>query len=167
MPLLGEHFRFGVIVGGLVYGVAFALAFYAGLFPDFYTLLISFIFGFIALVIGSLLPDMDAPRSPVHDTLLVFFGGLATTIGQHLISTPLAILAASFLTVWADRNYLPSHRGFIHSFGAALMFGLLFSVTLYIFVTKNIVFCLWCGFSLMVGHLLHLRKDGIALAFPN
>ena len=159
MALLREHFRFGVIAGGLVYGVVFAFAFYAGLFSDFHTLLVSFILGFIALVVGSLLPDMDAPRPSIHDTLLVFFGSLITIIMQRFGFTPVALLTAPLLSVWIDRNYLPPHRGFIHTVRAGVIFGILLSAVLYAFLIKNLFLCMWSGFCLALGHLVHLAKD--------
>jgi membrane-bound metal-dependent hydrolase YbcI (DUF457 family) len=160
MALLKEHFEFGLIAGGILYIILFAIASYFHLFGSFYIWLISFIVGFVAMVAGSMLPDLDAPRSPVHDNLLVFVGILIAMVIQGFGPTTLAVLLAPPLSVYLDRNHLPSHRGFVHTIGAAILFGMILAGSLYFFLTKIIVFCLWCGFSSALGHLLHLTKDG-------
>ncbi|MGH9921519.1 MAG: metal-dependent hydrolase [Nitrososphaerales archaeon] len=159
MALLREHFRFGVAVGVPLYIALFAIGSYLGLFGNFHTLLFSFILGFIALLTGSILPDMDAPRSPVHDTLLVLFGGLTTLLIQKAGFTPLTLVVAPLFSVWVDRNYLPSHRGFIHTPEAGILFGLLLSLSLYFLLSKNLLLCIWAGVWLTLGHQLHLIKD--------
>ena len=160
MALLREHFFFGLTMGGIAYLVLFAIAFYFHVFQGFWTLLLSLVFGFLFMVFGSVLPDMDAPRSPVHDVLIVFFGSLASLIFRQLVPMPLILSIVQFLTVWADRNYLPSHRTTIHTIEATFIFALLLAGAIYFSIIKNPVFSLWCGFSLAVGHLLHLAKDG-------
>ncbi len=159
MALLREHFFFGLTVGGVIYLVLFAIAFYFHVFQGFWALLISLVLGFLFMVVGSLLPDMDAPRSPVHDVLMVFFGSLMSLIFRQLVLLPLVMSVVPILTVWADRNYMPGHRTTIHTIEAAFLFGLMVTGGIYFFIWINIVFALWCGFSLAVGHLIHLVKD--------
>ncbi|MBI5133728.1 MAG: metal-dependent hydrolase [Thaumarchaeota archaeon] len=160
MAPLKEHFQFGLVVGGSLYIIIFAIAVLIGLFSSLKLLLLSFFGGLLALIMGSLLPDLDAPRSPVHDSLLVFLGSILTVIVQRLNPSYLPLLLVPLVSVWADRNYLPAHRGLVHSVGGAILFGFLLSAALYVFVTTNVRFCFWCGFSLTTGCLLHLKKDG-------
>jgi uncharacterized protein (DUF58 family) len=115
MALLKEHFEFGLIVGGLAYVIIFAIASYLRIFGNFYIWLISFVLGFIAMLVGSMLPDLDAPRSPVHDNLLVFVGILIAMVIQGFGPAVLAVLVAPPLSVYLDRNHLPGHRGVIHT----------------------------------------------------
>jgi hypothetical protein len=167
MALLREYFRFGLVIGGIAYILIFAAASYFHLFGNSYTWLVSFILGFIAMVAGSMLPDLDAPRSPVHDNLLVFVGILIAMVVQGLGPAVLAVLVAPPLSVYLDRNHLPGHRGAIHTVWAGAVFGLLLSGGLYLFIVKNIIICLWSGFSLALGHILHLVKDGWIRLFPS
>ncbi len=162
MALLREHFQFGVIAGVPLYMVLFATASYFHLFQDSYILLLSFISGLIAIVAGSLIPDMDSARSPVHDSMLVFFGGLVLGIMQKFSPFYLVLPAASLFSVWVDRNYLPSHRGFIHTVGGGIVLGIFLTGLLYIFVTTSKRFDLWVGFCLVLGHILHLLRDKIS-----
>ncbi len=159
MALLKEHFRFGFIFGGVAYIIVFAVASYLRLFENSYTWLISFIVGFVAMVAGSMLPDLDAPRSPVHDNLLVFVGILIAMVIQGFGPAIFAVLLAPPLSVYLDRNHLPGHRGAIHTVWAGAAFGLLLSGGLYLLIIKNIVVCIWTGFGLAVGYCLHLLKD--------
>ncbi len=68
MALLKEHFRFGVFPGIPLYLVLFALALRFGLSTGFSVTVDAFAVGLLALLAGSVLPDLDSPRSPVHDT---------------------------------------------------------------------------------------------------
>lgn len=106
-----------------------------------------------------MLPDLDAPRSPVHDNLLVFVGILIAMAIQGFGPAVLAVVVAPPLSVYLDRNHLPGHRGVIHTVWAGAVFGLLLSVGLDLFIIKNIGVCLWSGFSLFLGHIVHLAKD--------
>lgn len=160
MALLREHFEFGLIAGGILYIILFAIASYFHLFGNFYIWLISFIVGFIAMIAGSLLPDMDAPRSPVHDTIFAFFTILLAVVMQPFMGY-MSLIISPFVSVFVDRNYLPAHRGFIHTVEAGILFGTLVSGSLYFLLVKNLALCLWCGFSLSLGHLLHLTKDSL------
>lgn len=45
---------------------------------------------------SSILPDVDAPRSPVHDTMLVFLGILVTIIMQRFGFISLVLLVTPF-----------------------------------------------------------------------
>lgn len=159
MALLKEHFLFGVRVGGLLHLGLFLIAAYFGLFSGLKWIVLSFFGGFVAVVVGSILPDMDAPRSPIHDTMLVSFGSIVTIFVEKLSVTYLPLLLVPLFSVWLDRNHLPSHRGFIHSIEAGILFGFLLFVGLYVFVTTNILFCLWCGGFLSLGDGMHLLKD--------
>lgn len=131
MALLKEHLEFGLIGGGVIYVVLFAVASYLHLFGNFHDLLISFILGFVAMLTGSLLPDLDAPRSPVHDNLLVFVGILIAMVIQGFGPAVFAVLLAPPLSVYLDRNHLPGHRGAIHTVWAGVVFGLLLCTGLY------------------------------------
>lgn len=161
MALLKEHFKFGLMAGGGLYLLLFGAALYVGIFSTLSITVIVFVGGLVAVLVGSLLPDMDAPRSPVHDSLLVLFGSIIAVIVQRLNSSYLPLLLVPIFSVWVDRNYLPSHRGFIHTIEAGVLFGFLLSVGLYAFVTTNLLFCIWCGSFLTLGHGIHLVKDGL------
>jgi hypothetical protein len=135
-----------------------AIATYFHLFGNFYIWLISFIVGFVAMVAGSILPDLDAPRSPVHDNLLVFVGILIAMVIQGFGPAMLAILVAPQLSVYLDRNHLPRHRGFVHTIRAGLILdgigGLLMQILFH-----NIWLSVWTLSSLFLGHCIHLVKD--------
>ncbi len=104
-----EHASFGIFPGIPVYVVLFFLAFRFGLFSGLSMTVATFAVGLSALLIGSILPDLESPRSPVHDTFLVLLGAFVTVFMQNAGFPVLALLIALPLKVWADRNYPPSH----------------------------------------------------------
>lgn len=165
--LLKGHFWFGVKNGGALYAVSLPIVAYFGLFSEM-GLPMSFLAimcGVIAVVLGSLLPDMDAPRSPIHDGMFAFFSIL---VGSLIIFGGLKIHPYLFvllpigpaLIVYVDRKYLPGHRGIIHTPEAGAVEGGILAITL-IIITGNGVFGLWVGFWLAVGHSIHLLADKI------
>ena len=93
------------------------------------------VFGIIALMVGSELPDIDLRNSHIHRMLLILFP-------QFIVF----------------RKLMPRHRKSIHTVKCGAMFGLMLA-SIYLLTGVEITLSFWLGVSLFLGVIVHLAED--------
>ncbi len=129
--------------------------------------------GSVALVLGSMMPDIDHPKSKIRQSLrillflvVLFFVLLLlnTETATNLLKgyTDIPILAAAIVSLFVaifivfliDR-FIPPHRGPVHRISAAIVYAVLCTI-IAVFVNANIFVTAFAG---LIGYLSHLVGD--------
>ena len=158
------HIRFGVFIGiafvivGLIYSLLFSAE--------------SMIWVFLAVLIGSFLPDLDMDEGVPFQILFSLLGaGIGGLVFLNLYqggereTKPLVLIPAlTVITVRFGAGYIfekfTNHRGIFHSIPAVALFGLL-TVWLLDFLSILREYRLFLGLAVSVGYLGHLILDEI------
>jgi membrane-bound metal-dependent hydrolase YbcI (DUF457 family) len=130
-------------------------------------------------ILGALMPDLDSPASKPRKfmskvifilalaILLLFYpqlsalcGGFAEPICEYL---PLLSILLVFTAVYIANLMIPRHRGFLHSFPAAVLYGVAVCL-LMLFLGIGDPFRI--GAWAFGGYLSHLAVDFIGDAIP-
>lgn len=160
MPMMMEHLDAGF--KGAVVHLLIVLGMYeTGIMVESWHELVGFVgFGSAALVVGSDLPDIDAKSAPIHKlfAILVPASVLLVLLGPLGIPFLWAFVAAG-LSGFAFLRLMPPHRRFIHTTRAGLIMGAILAILLAAMVNITAKVSLWAGFSLFLGHMVHLWKD--------
>ncbi len=162
------NFRTHISFGALL-GTALVIA---GLIYSFFSSTEVMIWIFLAVLIGSFLPDLDMDEGIPFQILFGLFGvgigGLAFFILYEnevrdsviLILTPVVAFMGMRFGIGYIFEKLTDHRGIFHSIPAAILFGLL-TVWLLNFFSIFISQKLILGLAITVGYLGHLVLDEI------
>jgi inner membrane protein len=130
-------------------------------------------------IAGSVMPDLDSrsskPRKFARVLALVlviaalFFayplisGGCSAVAGNACIYMPLALAFLAVGAVYVLDLLVPKHRGFMHSFTAALVYGAgVFLLMLYTGMGGGLIMAIWA----FGGYLSHILVDFIGDAIP-
>lgn len=116
--------------------------------------------GSTALLIGSDLPDTDARSSPIHEAFTLalppaIFWGSIYSLGFSYAWAFLLTIASIVLFF----EFLPSHRGIIHSVKTGVLFGSRLMLVCYL-LGVEIRLSFGLGASLLAGFVLRLFLDG-------
>ena len=148
------HIAGGIVAGTLLYAATIKLS----LSPTYGKN--DFFFAFIALVLGSLFPDIDTKSIGQK----IFYTLLVIPMAFAIISSYWTLLAS--LSALSMFPILVNHRGIIHSFWFVTLFPLLIPVLTYQ-INPNYSDLSWLAYSYFVtGALSHLVLDnGIIKTF--
>jgi len=133
------------------------------------------LFASSAFIIGSVLPDVDSPlsiprkivRSIIFITVIalifIFYNRIVSAC-QSIIKnaycsyTPLFAVFAPFLVLTVLDVMFPKHRGFLHSFSAAMLYGIVILFILGNFnfgLVNSLIISLFGG----IGYIIHILVD--------
>ncbi|MGB0757295.1 MAG: metal-dependent hydrolase [Patescibacteria group bacterium] len=125
---------------------------------------------FLAIVIGSFMPDLDSDASIVFSIIYSLFTSIVLGIVVYWVylqygwdAKQLVIaVSVSFVVVWFVLRLifmkLTKHRGMFHSIPAALIAGLVgFQSVMYFSGDMNLA--LWFGIGFALGYVAHLVLD--------
>ena len=125
---------------------------------------------FIAIVIGSFMPDLDSDTSIVFSIVYSLFTSVVLAVTGYLtfqafgpdIKTIAINVAMALVVTWLVVRPLfmsiTVHRGMFHSIPAALVAGLLgYHAVLYF--GGDITIAIWFGIGFTVGYITHLVLD--------
>ncbi len=158
--MMMEHLDAGF--KGAVVHLLIVLGMYeTGIIVDSWYTLVGFAgFGSAALVVGSDLPDIDAKSAPIHKLFGILVPGSVLLVLLGPLGIPfLWACAAAGLSFMAYLRLMPPHRRFIHTTRAGLIMGTILAILLALVVDLSAKVSLWGGFSLFLGHMVHLWKD--------
>jgi len=129
--------------------------------------------GSIALVLGSLVPDIDHPKSKIRQSLRVLMflvilfcilfvldiqnmvDFLSNYTDVPMLAAAIAALFASVFIVFLFDSMIPPHRGPMHRLTAAAVYGALCGIIALV-VNSNAALTAGAGFA---GYLSHLLGD--------
>ncbi|NJE30054.1 metal-dependent hydrolase [Thermococcus sp. 18S1] len=132
------------------------------------------VLGYAFYVLGSDLPDMDHPNALIHrgtkPIVSVVVGGAvyvnaagSINVGEPWLNTAvewgIAVLAA-VIAWFAFTWMMPKHRGIVHSFLFAAVYGGLAFVLVEYGLNMTTGEGLYVGFAAFSGYVLHLLLDG-------
>jgi hypothetical protein len=159
-----KHISWGVFIGIAVVVAGFILSFISGIELVFWV--------FLAVIIGSFLPDLDMDEGVPFQILFGLLGaGLAGTVffnayqdGERNVKSLAFLSITVFLAVRFVAGYIfeqfTDHRGIFHSIPAVLLSGLSM-VWLLEFVDISSQERLIIGLAVSLGYLGHLILDEI------
>jgi len=112
---------------------------------------------------SSLLPDIDSKKSKPRRVLrlaVFLFGALIAVLfySSFTAISPLLALFVPFLLIAAAELTIPPHRGFLHSWSAAFLWGIL-AFAFFVILNISIGDSLLAGAFAAFGYLLHLLID--------
>lgn len=130
-------------------------------------------------ITGGVMPDLDSPSSKprrfartlaliVVVALLLseypwLSGGCGAVAGSACVYMPLALAVFAVGAVYLLDSLVPKHRGVMHSFSAALIYGVgVFLLMSYIGAVSSFILGVWA----FEGYLSHILVDFIGDAIP-
>ncbi|AJZ76207.2 metal-dependent hydrolase [Candidatus Nitrosotenuis cloacae] len=158
MPYMKEHIDSGIIASlGVVLLLVFAYS--RGIIPTGYDVFALSLFGVIMIVLGSDLPDIDSRNAPIHKIFQILVPGAIVLISFVMLKLGIMLsLAHGIVALVFYTKLMPSHRQFVHTMRAGLLFGGVVAILLHS-VFGSFVLSVWSGLCLSFGYFVHLAKD--------
>lgn len=158
MPYMKEHLDSGIIASlGVVLLLVFAYS--RGIIPMGYDLFSMSLFASIMIILGSDLPDIDSRNAPIHRIFQILVPGATILISFVLLKLDIWLsLIHGMVALIFYTKLMPSHRQFVHTMRAGVLFGGIIAILLQS-VFGSLVLSVWSGVCLSFGYFVHLAKD--------